>query len=74
MAVPAFFAWYYPIGFQRNAGDDVAGRSGTMFLLIWIFLVYGSTFGSMVVSGMDLAETAGNISQLLFSMALIFCG
>ncbi|EGC47549.1 ABC transporter [Histoplasma capsulatum var. duboisii H88] len=74
MAVPAFFAWYYPIGFQRNAGDDVAGRSGTMFLLIWIFLVYGSTFGSMVVSGIDLAETAGNISQLLFSMALIFCG
>ncbi|PGH05928.1 hypothetical protein GX51_02709 [Blastomyces parvus] len=74
MAVPAFFAWYYPIGFQRNAGDDVVGRGGTMFLLIWIFLVYGSTFGSMVVSGIDLAETAGNISQLLFSLTLIFCG
>ncbi|KLJ06286.1 ATPase [Blastomyces silverae] len=74
MAVPSFLVWYYPIGFQRNAGDDVVGRGGTMFLLIWIFLVYGSTFGSMVVSGIDLAETAGNVSHLLFSLTLIFCG
>ncbi|EEH39177.2 ABC transporter CDR4 [Paracoccidioides lutzii Pb01] len=74
MAVPAFFAWYYPIGFQRNAGDNVTERSGTMFLLIWIFLVYGSTLSSMVIAGIDLAETAGNVLQFLFSMTLIFCG
>ncbi|PGH33976.1 hypothetical protein GX50_03213 [[Emmonsia] crescens] len=74
MAVPAFFAWYYPIGFQHNSGDDVAGRSGTMFLLIWIFFMFGSTFSSMVISGIDLAETGGNVCQLLFSLTLIFCG
>ncbi|PGH16168.1 hypothetical protein AJ79_01935 [Helicocarpus griseus UAMH5409] len=74
MAVPAFFAWYYPIGFQRNAGDAVTERSGTMFLLIWIFLMFGSTFSSMIIAGVELAETGGNMAQLLFSMTLIFCG
>ncbi|OJD13659.1 hypothetical protein AJ78_05895 [Emergomyces pasteurianus Ep9510] len=74
MAVPAFFAWYYPIGFQKNAGDDLVGRSGTMFLLIWIFLIFGSTFSSMVISGIDLAETGSNVGQLLFMLTLIFCG
>lgn len=76
MAIPAFFCWYYPIGFQRNAisTDAVAERGATMFLLVWIFLMFSSTFSSMIIAGIDLAETGGNVAQLLFSLTLIFCG
>lgn len=76
MAVPAFFSWYYPIGLFRNAypTDSVAERSGTMFLLILIFMLFTSTFSSMIIAGVDLPETGGNIAQLLFSLCLIFNG
>lgn len=76
MAVPSFFCWYYPIGFFRNAieSDAVTERSATMFFLIWIFLMFSSTFSSMIIAGVEQAETGGNIAQLLFSMSLVFCG
>ena len=76
MAVPAFFCWYYPIGFHQNAvaTDTVTERGATMFLLIWIFLMFSSTFSAMIIAGVELAETGGNIAQLLFSLTLIFCG
>ncbi|KAK2748770.1 ABC multidrug transporter mdr3 [Myotisia sp. PD_48] len=76
MALPAFFCWYYPIGFFRNAipTDAVTERSGTMFLLVLIFLLFSSTFSSMLIAGIDQAETGGNMAQLLFSLTLIFCG
>ncbi|EZG03190.1 hypothetical protein H106_06691 [Trichophyton rubrum CBS 735.88] len=76
LTVPAFFCWYYPIGFYKNAipTDAVTERSGTMFLLILIFLMFSSTFSSMVIAGIEQAETGGNIAQLCFSLTLVFCG
>ena len=76
MAVPAFFGWYYPIGLFRNAypTDTVTERGGTMFLLILIFMLFTSTFSSMIIAGIEQPETGGNIAQLLFSMCLIFNG
>lgn len=76
MAVPSFFSWYYPIGMYRNAipTGEVTQRGATMFLLIWIFLLFSSTFSSMIIAGVEQAETGGNIAQLLFSLTLIFCG
>lgn len=76
MAVPAFFCWYYPIGFQNNAAltNATVERGGTMFLLVWIFLMFSSTFSAMIIAGMEHAETGGNFAQLLFSLTLIFCG
>jgi ATP-binding cassette subfamily G (WHITE) protein 2 (PDR) len=76
MAVIMFFSWYYPIGLYRNAEptDSVTERSGLMFLFIWAFLLFTSTFTDLVVAGVETAETAGNIAQLLFSLTLIFCG
>lgn len=76
MAVPVFFSWYYPIGLFRNAyaTDSVIMRGGTMFLLILIFLMFTSTFTSMIIAGIEHAETGSNIAQLLFSMCLIFNG
>lgn len=76
MAVLTFVSWYYPIGLYRNAIPTGAlhERSALMFLLIWVFYIWTSTFAHMLVAGMETAETAGNVGQLLFSLCLIFCG
>ena len=76
MSVPIFFSWYYPIGLYRNAYQthSVTARSGTMFLLILIFMLFTSTFSSMMIAGIEQAETGSNIAQLLFSLCLIFNG
>ncbi|PWY72123.1 hypothetical protein BO94DRAFT_476102 [Aspergillus sclerotioniger CBS 115572] len=76
MAVPAYFTWYYPIGLYRNAypSHTVNERGGTMFLLVLIFMMFTSTFSSMVIAGIEHPDTGSNIAQLLFSMCLIFNG
>lgn len=74
MAVLIFFTWYYPVGFYKNAGDDVNGRGILMFLLVWAFLLFTSTFTHLIISFNDTAENGGNIANLLFSLCLIFCG
>ncbi|KAL2816906.1 ABC-2 type transporter-domain-containing protein [Aspergillus granulosus] len=76
MAALIFFCWYYPIGLYNNAKptDAVTERGGLMFLLIWTFLLFTSTFAHMVIAGIELAETGGNVANMLFSLCLIFCG
>ncbi|KAF2830546.1 hypothetical protein CC86DRAFT_162822 [Ophiobolus disseminans] len=76
MAVLIFFCWYYPIGLYRNAEptDSVALRGFQLFLFVWMFLIFTSTFTHMVIAGVDSAETGGNIANLMFSLCLIFCG
>ncbi|KAL4960885.1 pleiotropic drug resistance family ABC transporter [Aspergillus stella-maris] len=75
MAVPAYFTWYYPIGLYRNAGPgETVERGGTMFLLILIFMMFTSTFSSMIIAGIEHPDTGSNIAQLLFSLCLIFNG
>lgn len=61
---------------EKNAIQmhQVHERGALMFLFIWIFLLFTSTFTNMVIAGVDSAETGGNIAQLLFSLTLIFCG
>lgn len=76
MATLIFVSWYYPIGMHRNAipENQVAERGGLMWLFTWLFLLLTSTFSTMVVAGVETAEAAGNIGQLLFSLTLFFCG
>jgi ATP-binding cassette subfamily G (WHITE) protein 2 (PDR) len=79
MSVLAFVSWYYPIGLWRNALNAIGGsqlheRSALMFLYIWLFLMYVSTFTDALIAGIDTPETASNIGQLMFSLCLIFCG
>jgi ABC-type multidrug transport system permease subunit len=76
MAVLIFVCWYYPIGLYRNAEPTgaVHERGALMFLLIWTFLLFTSTFAHMIIAGIELAETGGNLANLLFSLCLIFCG
>jgi ATP-binding cassette subfamily G (WHITE) protein 2 (PDR) len=76
MSIFVFVSWYYPIGMYRNAKptDSVAERGGAMFLLIWVYFMYSSTFSHMIQAGIELAEMAGNYANLLFTFSLIFCG
>ncbi|PYH97939.1 hypothetical protein BO71DRAFT_395761 [Aspergillus ellipticus CBS 707.79] len=76
MSVIIFVCWYYPIGLYQNAEptNAVHERGALMFLLILTFLLFTSTFAHMVIAGIELAETGGNIANLLFSLCLIFCG
>lgn len=74
MAVLIFFSWYYPVGFYRNAGDAVNSRGILMFLLVWTFLLFTSTFTHMIIAFNDTAENGGHIANVMFSMCLIFCG
>ena len=76
MAVLIFVGWYYPIGLRQNAVevDQVAERGALMFLFILAFMIFAGTFTNMVTAGIETAEAAGNITNLLFSLSLIFCG
>ncbi|KAL2823411.1 ABC-2 type transporter-domain-containing protein [Aspergillus cavernicola] len=76
MAVLIFVCWYYPIGLYRNAQPDdaVTERGALMFLLILTFLLFTSTFAHMIIAGIEVAETGGNLANLLFSLCLVFCG
>ena len=56
------------------AADQAVERGGLFFLLVWVFLLFTSTFAHMIIAGPDLAETGGNMANLLFSLSLIFCG
>jgi ABC-type multidrug transport system permease subunit len=76
MAVLVFVSWYFPVGLYRNAEPthSVAERGGAMFLLVWVFMMWTSTFAHMSVAAVELAEMAGNYANLLFVFSLIFCG
>jgi ATP-binding cassette subfamily G (WHITE) protein 2 (PDR) len=76
MAVIMFICWYYPIGMYRNTfpTDSLNSRSGLMFGLIWVFMLFTSSFTHMCIAAIDTAEAGGNIANLLFSLSLIFCG
>jgi ATP-binding cassette, subfamily G (WHITE), member 2, PDR len=54
--------------------DTVNERSGLMFLLIWIFYMFTSTFTMMIIAGIETAELGGNLANLMFMLTLIFCG
>ncbi|KAJ5553683.1 ABC transporter [Penicillium frequentans] len=71
-----FVCWYYPIGLYQNAEPTgaVHERGALMFLLIWTFLLFTSTFAHMIIAGIELAETGGNLANLFFSLCLVFCG
>ncbi|PSN69556.1 ABC transporter-like protein [Corynespora cassiicola Philippines] len=76
MAVLVFVSWYYPIGLHQNAVDanQVSERGALMFLYILAFMVFAGTFTHMAIAGVETAEGAGSIINLLFSLSLIFCG
>lgn len=71
-----FVSWYYPIGLSGNAAEANQGieRQGLMFLFVLAFVNFAGTFVGMVMAAVDSVEAAGNVTNLLHSLSLIFCG
>ncbi len=76
LGVFCFVCWYFPIGLYRNAEwtDQVNSRGITMFLQVWIFFIFTSTFANMIIAAIQTAEVAGGIVNLLMIMMFAFCG
>ncbi|EXA30453.1 ATPase [Fusarium oxysporum f. sp. pisi HDV247] len=76
MSLFAYICFYYPIELFKNAEwtDAVHSRGFTMFLHLWIFFVYTSTFAHMMIAGLPTADIAGGASNLLLIMMFTFCG
>ncbi|KAH8423757.1 ABC drug exporter AbcA [Aspergillus melleus] len=76
MSIFMFLCWYYPIGMYRNAEptDTVHLRGAQMWLLIWTFLLFSSTFAHFMIAALDAAENAGNLGSFLLLLCLLFCG
>jgi ATP-binding cassette subfamily G (WHITE) protein 2 (PDR) len=76
MSLLIFVCWYYPIGLYRNAEptDAVTLRGAQMWLFIWTFLLFSSTFAHFMIAAFETAENAGNTGNLLFMLCLLFCG
>ena len=76
MSLFIFASWYFPVGLYRNAEllEAVAQNCGTVLLLMWVYMMYMSTFAHMIQAGVELAGMAGNYANLLFMLTLIFCG
>ncbi|KAL8994873.1 MAG: hypothetical protein Q9169_005271 [Polycauliona sp. 2 TL-2023] len=74
IALLMFASWYYPVGFFRHAGPESSVRAVLMFLYVWSFCLFTSTFSHMMVAGIEDTGTAVNIAQLFYLLSLIFCG
>ncbi|ODV90247.1 hypothetical protein CANCADRAFT_103973 [Tortispora caseinolytica NRRL Y-17796] len=72
----AFLCWYYPVGLYHNAEltDSVTHRSGMMYFYISAFFIFSTSMGQLCVAGIEIAENAANIANLLFTLCLAFCG
>ncbi|KAK1752619.1 putative multidrug resistance ABC transporter [Echria macrotheca] len=74
-AAPMFVAWYFPIGFYRNIDSSTANERGAaVFLLLWAFLLFATTFAYLAQAAIETAEGAGNAANGLFTFWLVFCG
>ncbi|GKU06978.1 unnamed protein product [Fusarium langsethiae] len=76
MAVLSFICWYFPTGLYRNgyAADAADSRNATVFLFVWMFFMFTSTFAHMIIAGFETAEVAGGLVTLMMIMMFSFCG
>ncbi|KAH6871435.1 multidrug resistance protein CDR1 [Thelonectria olida] len=76
MGVFSFILWYYPIGLYRNARhtNAVHSRGATVFLFVWVFFLFSSSFAHLVIAGMDSHEVAGGLVGLMTILMFSFCG
>ncbi|KAL3476699.1 ABC-2 type transporter-domain-containing protein [Aspergillus californicus] len=76
MAIFCYLVWFYPVGLYRNAEytDTVHSRSTLTMLVIWAAFLFASSFAHMLIAGMDSAELASAVCNILFIMMYAFCG
>ncbi|KAF5666080.1 ABC transporter CDR4 [Fusarium heterosporum] len=75
MAVVIYFCWYYPVGFVHNTtADDQQIRGFLVFLYLWMFMLFTSTFSHFAIVCIGTAEEAGVLANLLWLLCIAFCG
>ncbi|KPM39725.1 ATP-binding cassette transporter CGR1 [Neonectria ditissima] len=75
MAALMYFCWYYPVGFVQNTtSDDQQIRGFLIFLFLWMFMLFTSTFSHFVITWIETAEEAGVLATLLWMLCIAFCG
>ncbi|KAJ0423527.1 ABC-2 type transporter-domain-containing protein [Aspergillus carlsbadensis] len=75
MSVIIYICWYYPIGFVANtAVEDRDVRGFLVFLFLWMFMLFTSTFSHFAITWVPNAEIGGVIASLLWMFCLVFCG
>ncbi|KAH7390477.1 putative ABC multidrug transporter [Pyrenochaeta sp. MPI-SDFR-AT-0127] len=76
MALFSFFVWYYPIGLYKNAvyTNTVHSRGLLTFLVLLNSFLFASSFGHMLIAGIDSEEIASSIATLLGILMYAFCG
>jgi ABC-type multidrug transport system permease subunit len=58
VAVLTFVIWYYIVGFADSIPDaEKAERGVLMFLMIWKYFLFSSTFSYMMIAGVEHAQT-----------------
>ncbi|CCH45147.1 Multidrug resistance protein [Wickerhamomyces ciferrii] len=74
----AFLVFYYPVGFYNNAAPngsaEVHDRGAYAWFLTVLFFVYTGSFAHLVIAPLELADAAGNLASLIFTLCLTFCG
>ncbi|OHW94180.1 ABC-2 type transporter [Colletotrichum incanum] len=74
-AVIFFFCWYYPARFFRNTtADDVTIRGFTVFLFMWMFFLWLSTFSQLAIAAIETADVASIPASLFSILCMSFCG
>ncbi|SCV01822.1 LAME_0G18734g1_1 [Lachancea meyersii CBS 8951] len=71
-----FFVYYFPVGFYNNASfaDQLHERGALFWLYATAFYVFTGSMAQLVIASQEVAQSAGQISSLLFTMCLSFCG
>jgi ABC-type multidrug transport system permease subunit len=76
MAVLCYLVWFYPVGLYRNAEytDTVHSRSTLTLLVIWASFLFASSFAHMLIAGIETADGASALCNVMFIMMYAFCG
>lgn len=75
-SVVVFVSWYYITLLWQNgdASFGIVERGGLVFVLIWLFCLWLTTFSQAAGVGIEHPETAVQIATLCFWLSLVFCG
>lgn len=76
LSVFMYCSWYYALGLEQNAvpSDAVTERGALMFLFMFAYLVFTSTFSTFIIAGIEQATEGASLANLMFSLSLMFCG
>lgn len=76
MGVLCFLCWYYPIGLHQNAAitGQTHSRGVCAFLIVWIFMVFTSSFGHLMIVAIESPDAAASINNAFFILMFAFAG